>query len=74
MSYSFTFLLHMIPAANETFTRLPVGSPLFTGPDDPALQKTVGVFFLLFFVGAGTQMYRIWSARRGMAISRVSPV
>src|SRR5688500_14872065 len=37
VAYSFTLFLHMIPGMTETFTRLPAGRPLFTGPNDPAL-------------------------------------
>ena len=66
VSYSLTFFLHMIPGFTESFTRLPVDAPLFTGPDDPSLQKTIGVVFLLFLVGAFLQVMRL---RRGMRMA-----
>jgi hypothetical protein len=49
----------MIPGLTETFTRLPLGAPLFSGPEDPALQKLVGLFFLVFVVGAALQVRRL---------------
>lgn len=66
LSYSLTYFFHFIPGATETFTRLPVGAPLFTGPDDPALQKVVAVLFLVFLVGAALQVWRLRSAARQM--------
>jgi uncharacterized membrane protein len=59
LGYSFSFFLHSIPGTTETFTRLPVGAPLFSGPDDPALKATVGVFFLIFLLGAALQTRRL---------------
>ena len=59
VSYSATFFFHLIPGATETFTRLPVGAPLFSGPDDPALQKVIGVLFVLVAVGVVAQLLRL---------------
>jgi uncharacterized membrane protein len=59
VGYSATFFFHMIPGLTETFTRLPLGAPLFSGPEDPALQKLVGLFFLVFVVGAALQVRRL---------------
>ena len=64
VAYSLTFFFHMIPGFTETFTRLPVEAPVFSGPDDPTLQKVIGVVFLLFLVGATAQVLRL--RRRGM--------
>jgi hypothetical protein len=50
----------MIPALNETFTRIPVGAPLFTGPDDPALQRLFGFVFLAYLLGIALQVRQIW--------------
>lgn len=63
VSYSLTFFFHLIPGATETFTRLPAGDPLFSSPEDPALQKLVGVLFALFVVGAALQVWRLRAAR-----------
>src|SRR5262245_17113274 len=59
ISYSATAFFHTIPGATETFTRLPVGAPLFSGPEDPTLQKVIGVFFVLFLIGAFLQVRRL---------------
>jgi hypothetical protein len=48
----------MVPGLTETFTRLPLGAPLFTGPDDPKLQATVGVVFCVFAVVMLLQVLR----------------
>jgi uncharacterized membrane protein len=63
LSYSLSFFFHFIPGVTETFTRLPVAAPLFSSPEDPALQKVVGVLFLLFLAGAGLQVWRLRAAR-----------
>lgn len=67
LAYSLTFFFHFIPGVNETFTRVPVGAPLFSGPDDPALQKVVGVLFVIYLIGAGLQVWRLRAAGRGVA-------
>ncbi|MFN3630430.1 MAG: hypothetical protein ACK4XK_10325, partial [Casimicrobiaceae bacterium] len=64
VSYSLTLVFHMVPGLTETFTRVPIGSPLFSSTEDPNLEKTVGVFFLLFLVGAFLQVRRIRAARQ----------
>lgn len=63
VSYSLTVFFHMIPGVTETFTRLPSGAPLFSSPEDPKLEKVVGVIFLLFLVGATLQVRRLRVAR-----------
>lgn len=62
--YSLTLFFHGIPGVTETFTRLPVGQPLFSGPDDPALQKVVAALFVLFLAGATWQVVQLRRARR----------
>lgn len=51
-----TVFLHTIPGLTETFTRLPLGAPLFSSPEDPALQKAVAVSFLIFLIGVVLQV------------------
>lgn len=60
LGYSTTLFFHMIPALNETFTRIPVGAPLFTGPDDPALQRLFGFVFVAYLLGIALQVRQIW--------------
>lgn len=47
--FSTSVLLSFIPAVVETFTRVPVGSPLAKGPEDPIVAVTIGAFSVLFF-------------------------
>lgn len=65
--FSTTLFFHMIPGINETFTRVPVGAPLFTGPDDPALQQVFGVVFLLYVIGTAVQLWRLHRSRATLA-------
>jgi len=68
VSYSLTFFFHMIPGVTETFTRLPAGAPLFSSPEDPALQKVVGVLFVVFLIGATLQVRRLRAGGAGALI------
>lgn len=63
VSYSLTFFFHLIPGFTETFTRFPAGAPLFSSPEDPALQKVIGVVFVLFLVGTTLQVRRLRAGR-----------
>ena len=65
VSYSMTFLFHMIPGITETTTRLPLGAPLLPNADAPELKVASGVLFVLFVVGATLQVLRL--RRTGMA-------
>jgi hypothetical protein len=62
VTYTATFFLHMIPAVNETTTRLPPSAPLATGPEDPLVLGLVGVAFVGFVVGAVYQVARLRAA------------
>jgi len=68
VTYTATFFLHMIPAVNETLTRLPPSAPLASGPDDPLVQALVGVAFVGFLIGATVQVVRLRAPAR--AVSR----
>ena len=59
VSYTTTFFLHMIPAINETTTRLPPSAPLAAGPNDPLILVLVGTAFALFIAGAVVQVVRL---------------
>jgi len=56
VSYSLTFLFHLIPGITETSTRLPLGAPLLASAEAPELQAASGLLFLLFLVGAFLQV------------------
>jgi len=64
LSYSLTLFFHLIPGLTETGTRLPVGNPVFTGPEDPLLKALVGAGFLVYLAGATVQAMRIRKSRR----------
>ena len=59
LSYSATFLFHMIPAVTETTTRLPLGHPLLADAAAPELKTAIGVLLALFLLGAGWQALRL---------------
>jgi hypothetical protein len=59
LSYSITFVFHMIPAITETSTRLPLGAPLLPNADAPELKAATGVLLLIYVVGAAFQVRRI---------------
>ncbi len=59
ISYSATFLFHMIPAVTETATRLPPGAPLVASPDSPTLQAVYLALLVAFLVGAALQAMRL---------------
>lgn len=59
LSYSATFLFHMIPAFTETLTRLPIGDPIVTDRDGIAPQLAGGVFFALYLAGAWYQLKQL---------------
>jgi uncharacterized membrane protein len=59
VSYSATFLFHMIPAITETSTRLPLGAPLLASPEAPELQAATAALFVVFLIGATLQVRRL---------------
>ena len=59
ISYTLTFLFHMIPAVTETTTRLPLGAPLLASADAPSPQKAAGILLVLFLLGAAWQVRRL---------------
>ena len=63
LGYSLTLFFHLIPGLTETGTRIPVGQPAFTGPEDPTLKAIVGIGFLVYLAGATVQAMRIRRSR-----------
>jgi uncharacterized membrane protein len=59
VGYTLTFFFHLVPGITETATRLPIGSPMASGPDDPHIQMAIGVCFLLFLIGATLQVRKL---------------
>lgn len=64
VSYSATFLFHMIPGITETSTRLPLGAPLVANADAPALLAATAVLFTAFLIGATLQVRHLRAKRR----------
>lgn len=50
LSYSSTFLFHMIPTATEILTRFPMESPIVNSLKDPLLHKTFLAIFVVFMI------------------------
>lgn len=59
VSYSATFLFHVIPGITETSTRLPLGAPLVASAEAPELQVATAVLFVAFLIGATLQVLRL---------------
>ena len=62
-SYSFAFFLHFIPGFTETLTRVPIGAPWASSPDDPKLAMLIGSAFLVFLAGLAFQLFRLRLSR-----------
>lgn len=56
ISYSGTFLFHMIPAITDGLMRLPVGDPVVTSIEDPLLQGFYLAFLSIYIVGIFLQI------------------
>ena len=63
LGYSFSLFLHFIPATVETLTRFPLGAPYLANADDPNAQPIIGVFFVIFVIGAALQFLRLRRSR-----------
>ena len=63
---SFSYLLLWVFATTETLTRVPVGRPFATGPDDPALLPVRLVLLGLFLIGIAHQT---WASRNSSALA-----
>jgi hypothetical protein len=61
--YTLTFFFHIIPGVTETATRLPLAAPLASSPEDPGIQKVIGVCFVLFVLGAAVQVRRLQKSK-----------
>ncbi|KRG71542.1 hypothetical protein [Pseudoxanthomonas dokdonensis] len=64
LGYSLTLFFHLIPGLTETGTRIPLGAPAFSGPEDPLLKALVGAGFVVYLLGATLQAIRIRQSRR----------
>jgi len=56
---SATLFLSLVPAVIETLTRLPINSPIASGPADPIVKTGLAILFALFIVGVVYQIFRL---------------
>ena len=63
---SFSFFLSLVPAINETLTRLPAAQPLAAGPGAGAVKITLLVVFCLFVVGFAVECRLVRGQQRGL--------
>jgi len=56
MSFSGTFLFHMIPAITDGLMRLPAGNPVVTNFEDPLLRGFYLAFLVTYLIGFGWQV------------------
>ena|SRR5665213_1014744 len=59
-----SFFFSMVPAVNETLTRLPVGAPLATSPQDPVVLRSLGVLAVLILALCIAQFVNIRRSAR----------
>jgi uncharacterized membrane protein len=67
LAFTLTVYFHFIPGFTETLTRVPIGAPLVSGPQDPLLQKLVGGTLMVFLVGMVLQVRALRRARAALA-------
>jgi hypothetical protein len=59
-----SFFFSMVPAINETLTRLPLDAPLATSPQDPLVVKSSGVWGILVLALCIAQVVNIRRSAR----------
>jgi uncharacterized membrane protein len=64
LCYTTTLFFHFIPGITETFTRFPLGAPLFASRESPALAGTIGTIFVIFVVIMVAQMRAVKAGQR----------
>jgi len=66
LCYTTTLFFHFIPGITETFTRFPLGAPVFASRESPALAGTIGVIFVIFLVIMVKQVKALKEPRRSL--------
>jgi hypothetical protein len=64
LGLSGSFFFSMVPAINETLTRLPVGAPLASSPQDPLVLKSLSVLAVLVLALCVAQVVMIRKSQR----------
>ncbi|MFP8965066.1 hypothetical protein ACKC9G_00605 [Pokkaliibacter sp. CJK22405] len=57
---SFSYLLSLVPATNETLSRLPPSAPLAQGPQSPIVVHFLMLWAVLFVIGFAVQCWKIY--------------
>src|SRR5262249_2730940 len=70
LGFSLALFLHFIPAPVATLTPRPAAAPYLANPDDPKAQPIIGVFFVIFLVGATLQALRLRKASVRLGVDR----
>jgi hypothetical protein len=63
---STTLFLSFIPAIVESLTRLPISSPLASGPNDPLVQKGQLILVIVFLVGVTYQVIKVSKLKKAV--------
>lgn len=67
--YSLALFFHFIPGFTETLTRVPAGSPLAEGPQDPLVKGAIGVSFLVYLAVVTVQFIGLRATARKAPLS-----
>ena len=70
ISYSATYLFHMIPAITDGLMRLPVNDPVVSTIEDPLLRGFYLAFLVAYLIGALLQV--LYLRRSGAAYGSIS--
>lgn len=69
LGLSFSFFMSLVPATNETLTRLPVSHPLASAPLNPLVQHVLLVWFVMFVLGFVAQCWHIRVRNKALALA-----
>jgi hypothetical protein len=64
IAMSATLFFSMIPAVNETLTRLPISHPLADSPNTPLVKMGLLILFILFAAGIIYQIVKLKTLRK----------
>ncbi|MBB5537301.1 hypothetical protein [Rhizobium giardinii] len=59
LSMSFTFFLLLVPAINETLSRVPPANPIGSGPESAPVQTVTAIWAVIFLIGICLQAWTI---------------
>lgn len=69
LGFTFSFFLLLVPAINETLTRLPVAHPLADGPESPIVRGALAAWLGIFVLGSALQFWWIRLQRRRVQLA-----